>query len=203
VHVIFLSVAIIVLDQVTKLLVKGFSIPAFGIVVKGMRYGESIPLLGDFFRLTYVENPGMAFGINVGGRSFFAVISVLASIAIVAYLWRSRRDRLGFRVALAMVLGGALGNLIDRVFYGVLFNHAPLFQGRVVDFLDVDFFNITLFGYQLSRWPVFNVADACVTVGVILLLLLHRTNPAAEGEKAGELRDVPPALPPAETKDPA
>jgi signal peptidase II len=72
-----------------------------------------------------------------------------------------------------MILGGAVGNLIDRVFYGVLFDYAPLFHGRVVDFFDVDFFDISIFGYHMSRWAVFNVADACVTVGVILLLLFH------------------------------
>jgi signal peptidase II len=176
VQVIILSAAIVVLDQLTKLLVKGISIPALGISVGGMSYGESVPVLGDFFRLTYVENPGMAFGINVGGKAFFSIISIVASIAIVIYLYRSRQDRLGFRLALATILGGAVGNLIDRVFYGVLFHNGSFFQGRVVDFFDVDFFDINILGYQLSRWPVFNIADASVTIGVILLVLLHRTD---------------------------
>jgi signal peptidase II len=79
-----------------------------------------------------------------------------------------------------MILGGAVGNLIDRLFYGLLFGYAPLFHGRVVDFFDVDFFDVTIFGYHMSRWAVFNVADACVTIGVILLLLFHRSAARAE-----------------------
>jgi signal peptidase II len=82
-----------------------------------------------------------------------------------------------------MILGGALGNLIDRVFYGVIFGDAPLFYGKVVDFLDMNFFDINLFGYQLTRWPVFNIADASVTLGVLLLLFFHRS--AGAGERAG------------------
>jgi len=116
----------------------------------------------------------MAFGIDVGGKLFFSVFSLLASIGIVYYLYRARGERLGFRVSLAMILGGAAGNLIDRIFYGVLFQHAPLFYGRVIDFLDVDFFDVSIFGFHMSRWPVFNAADASVTVGVVLLLLFYR-----------------------------
>ena len=82
-----------------------------------------------------------------------------------------------------MILGGALGNLIDRVFYGVFFGDAPLFYGKVVDFLDMNFFDINIFGYQLTRWPVFNIADASVTLGVLLLLFFHRS--AGVGERAG------------------
>jgi signal peptidase II len=67
-----------------------------------------------------------------------------------------------------------VGNLIDRVFYGVLYADAPLFYGRVVDFIDFDFFDFSILGYQLTRWPVFNIADAAVTVGVIMLLIFHR-----------------------------
>jgi signal peptidase II len=102
-----------------------------------------------------------------------------------------RSERLGFRVALAMILGGAVGNLIDRVFYGVLFDTAPLLYGRVVDFIDVDFFDITVWGYHISRWPVFNIADACVTLGVIMLLVYHRTAVAEESPRLDK-----PAAPP-------
>jgi lipoprotein signal peptidase len=80
-----------------------------------------------------------------------------------------------------MILGGAVGNLIDRVFYGFLFDEAPLFYGKVVDFFDVDFFNVTIWGYHLSRWPVFNIADASVTLGVLVLLFTHRTAIVPDG----------------------
>jgi len=189
-RVLQLSAAVVVVDQLSKLLVKGFSIPFLGITWTGMAYGASIPLLGDFVRLTYIENPGMAFGIDMGGKLFFSIFSVVASVAIFVYLYYSRHANLGFRAALALILGGALGNLIDRLFYGVLFGGAPLFYGKVVDFFDVDFFNLNIFGYNMSRWPVFNVADACVTIGVILLLVFQRSSQHT-GER--ELAPVPEA----------
>ena len=165
---------VVLCDQITKLLVKGMSVPSLGISLSGMPYGASRPILGDFLRLTYIENPGMAFGIDIGGKLFFSVFSIIASVAIIIYLYRARREPLGFRISLAMILGGAVGNLIDRVFYGLLFNEGPIFHGKVVDFFDFDFFNIDFLGYHLSRWPVFNVADASVTIGVILLLFFYR-----------------------------
>jgi signal peptidase II len=202
VKVLFLSTLIIVVDQVTKLLVKGVHLPALGIRWEGMTYGESIPVLGDFFRLTYIENPGMAFGIDVGGKLFFSLFSVAASVAILLYIIHVRTSPIPFRLALAMILGGAVGNLIDRVFYGVLYGDAPLFFGRVVDFFDVDFFDLSFGTYDLSRWPVFNVADASVTIGVLLVLLVRHRSPgrlesAARAEPAaagrGEGSDATPA----------
>jgi signal peptidase II len=173
-RVLIITGLIVLVDQATKLAVKGVNLPWLGVRWEGMTYGENIPVLGDFFRLTYIENPGMAFGIDFGGKVFFSILSILASGAILAYLIRMRRAPAGFRISLALILGGAVGNLIDRVFYGVLYGDGALFHGRVVDFFDVDFFNITLGSYSLTRWPVFNIADASVTVGVLLLLLFHR-----------------------------
>ena len=191
-RVLFLSGMVVLCDQITKLMVKGFSIPSLGLFIPGMQYGSSRPLLGDFLRLTYIENPGMAFGIDVGGKLFFSLFSIVASIAIIAYLYRARTEGLGFRIALAMILGGAIGNLIDRVAYGVLFSEGPLFYGRVVDFFDFAFFNINFLGYHISRWPVFNIADASVTVGVILLLFFHGS---LKGREPRPSAAVPSALP--------
>ncbi len=174
-RVLILSGIIVLTDQVSKLFVKGVTLPSLGISLDGMPYGSSKPLLGNFLRITYIENPGMAFGIDIGGKLFFSLFSILASVAILFYLYRAREESLGLRISLAMILGGAVGNLIDRVFYGVFFGTSSLFYGRVVDFLDLDFFNVSVLGYRLSRWPVFNVADAAVTVGVLLLLFFHRT----------------------------
>jgi signal peptidase II len=182
-----------VADQITKLIVKGIEIPALGISIQGMQYGVSKPVIGELFRLTYIENPGMAFGIDLGGKLYFTLFSILASVAIVVYLYRHRNERLGFRVSLAMILGGALGNLVDRVFYGVLFGDGLLFHGRVVDFFDLDFPDINIFGYALTRWPVFNIADASVTVGVLLLLLFQR--PRVHGEAAEAVQTAPREIP--------
>ncbi len=173
-RVLLLSAAIVIADQVSKMLARGIHVPSLGIQWAGLPRGGSFPVLGEFFRLTYVENPGMAFGIEIGGKIFFSVFSILASLGIIYYLYRVRTERLGFRISLAMILGGALGNLIDRIFYGALFQGAPLFHGRVIDFLDFKFFDVAFFEYHLSRWPVFNIADATVTVGVLLLLLSYR-----------------------------
>jgi signal peptidase II len=185
VRVLLLSGAVLLTDQATKLLVKGLSVPWLGIEWRGMTPGASRPLLGDFFRLTFIENPGMAFGIDLGGKLFFSIVSFIATLGILFYLYRVRTERLGFRVALALILGGAAGNLIDRAFYGLLYGEGPLFYGKVVDFLDVEFFNLSLFGYHLSRWPVFNIADASVTVGVLLLLVFSRLQEEPAPQESG------------------
>jgi signal peptidase II len=185
VRILFVSLFIVLADQATKLAVKGFSIPGLGIEVHGLGLGASKPIIGDFLKLTYIENPGMAFGIDLGGKTFFSIFSIVASIGILYYLHKARTERLPQRFALAMILGGAIGNLIDRVFYGLIFEGGNLFSGRVVDFIDVDFFNLDFFGYHLSRWPVFNIADASVTVGVLLLVLFHRKREAEQPQKIG------------------
>jgi signal peptidase II len=182
VRVLYVTGFIVVLDQITKMLVKGFSIPALDFYHPGMPLGSSIPIFGDFFRLTFIENPGMAFGIDIGGKLFLTIFSLAASIGIAWYIWKVREESLAIRLPLAMILGGAIGNLIDRIFYGVIFGEGPLFYGKVVDFLDFDFFNISFMNYQIHRWPVFNVADASVSIGVIILLLFHRKLAPVEGQ---------------------
>ncbi len=189
-RILYVSLFIIVTDQITKLFIKGVSIPFLGIHLHGWPLGTSRPVLGDFLRLTYIENPGMAFGIDLGWKWFFSLFSIIASIAILFYLYKVRNENLAFRFSLAMILGGAIGNLIDRVFYGVLFGEGPLFYGKVVDFIDADFFNVNILGYHLSRWPVFNIADASVTCGVILMLFAHRH---VKEESAVTLTAAPPA----------
>ena len=179
-RVLNLTLFVVLTDQISKFFVKGIKIPFLGIAVEGLQLGSSRPIMGDFFRLTYIENPGMAFGIDIGGKLFFSVFSIIASVAILLYLYKARNEHFAFRISLAMILGGAIGNLIDRVFYGVIYHEAPLFYGKVVDFLDVDFFNLTLFGFHLTRWPVFNIADASVTCGVLLMLFVHRKSTKQE-----------------------
>jgi signal peptidase II len=168
-----ITTIIVALDQITKLLIKGA--PFFGI--KGVPYGSSRPLIDDIFRITYVENPGIAFGINIPGmKIFFSIFSVIASIGIFIYIKRNRFKLPKWElIALAMIMGGAIGNLIDRCFYGVFYGEESLFYGHVVDFLD--------FGYKKNWWPVFNVADSCVSIGVVLLtLMLLKKKPPTENE---------------------
>lgn len=178
--ILFLSLFIVICDQLTKLLIRGFEIPSLGIKVKGMKIGESKQIIGDFLRITYTENPGIAFGINLGNKLYITLLALLALIIVFIYLYRVRNENLMLRLSLAMILGGAIGNLIDRIFHGVIFNYEKLFHGRVIDFIDIDFFDINLFGYHIDRWPIFNIADASVTIGVLILLFSHHEKPTTE-----------------------
>lgn len=143
-----------------------------------MQLGERISVIGDFFRITFIENPGLAFGIDINSniKLWISIFSLVASVALVIYLYAVRQESLGFRISLALILGGAVGNFIDRAFYGIIYGYAPLFYGKVVDFLDFDFFNLTLFGRNYERFAIFNIADSSVTIGIILLLILHRSH---------------------------
>ncbi len=135
---------IVLLDLITKLIAEA-TLP----------FHRPVPVLGDFVRLTYIFNPGAAFGLHLGQYSRF-IFLLLSLIAVVALLFMYRAtpwsDRLRL-FAISSVTGGALGNLIDRI-------RSP--QG-VVDFLDIGIGNL--------RWPVFNVADIAVTTGAILLAI--------------------------------
>lgn len=145
----WIAFLVVLLDQSAKLIIK-----------ETMRIHEVIQVLGTTVQLTYLENPGMAFGIRFfethpfWGRWFFSVVSIVASIGLVWYIYRTRHERLPYRISLSLILGGAVGNLIDRVVYG-----------RVVDFLDVDMPDVL----GLQRWYVFNIADAAVVCGMILM----------------------------------
>lgn len=137
-------VPVVVLDVVTKYLVQ-----------QNMRLYDQVDVIGDYLRLTYIYNPGAAFGIHVGAysRIIFLVLSLIALVALAAMYWSTPlRDKVRLS-AIALICAGAVGNLIDRVRSA---------QG-VVDFLDV--------GIGDLRWPVFNVADIAVTTGAIFLAL--------------------------------
>lgn len=186
-----LSFLIVLIDQASKIAVKGFDL--FGIHHEGMQLYQSIPVLGDFLRWTYVENPGMAFGLNFDMPMVLSLFSIVASAFLVYLIVRSEKDGItGLRVALALILGGAVGNLIDRVFYGVFYDYATLFHGRVVDFIDFDIPDITLFGGTMERFYVFNIADSAVTIGVVLLLFVYpsKKEKALEEPPVEPVRDV-------------
>jgi signal peptidase II len=136
-----LAVLVVVTDQATKRLAED-----------RLRGQRSIPLLDDILRLTYVENRGAAFGLLQDQTAFFVFVGILV-VGVIAASYRYL-PRSGFRLhlALGLQLGGAIGNLIDRIR-----------QGYVVDFVD--------FGYRSNWWPVFNVADSAIVIGVALLAL--------------------------------
>ncbi len=175
--VLYITIFIVLLDQITKFIVKGGTIPLLNIHVQGMDYGSSINVIGDFFKITFVENPGLAFGIDVNETSklLLSIFTLIATIGIFYYLYKSRNEKLIVRISIALILGGAIGNLIDRTFYGVFYGYAPIFYGKVVDFLNFDFIDFTILGRTYERFPIFNIADSSVTIGVILLILFHHS----------------------------
>ena len=182
-RVLWASFFIVVADQVTKLVVKS-----------EMVLGESIPVVGRLFRFTFTENPGMAFGLTVGSKLFLTLFSIAATVAILFYLTRVTWAPFGYRLALALVLGGALGNVIDRVFYGARFGEcyptqgqSRYFYGCVVDFLHVDLWQGSVFGKQIALFPIGNIADVAIIVGIVLVLVTQgRFQTAAEARLAPE-----------------
>ncbi len=182
------AVLLVLLDQFTKLLVKGFGF--LGIEAEGMMLGSSISLIGDFLQITYVENKGMAFGIEFGwGKIFLSMFSIFASIGLVFYLHKLQKFSAWVRTGVMFILAGAVGNLVDRVFYGILYGSAPLFYGSVVDFIMVDIPDISLFGNNYTHWPVFNIADSCVTIGVVFLVLFHNRIPSMKEVFPGNTKE--------------
>ena len=186
--VLYLSLVVLVADQVSKFYVKGISLPLMNLKLGGMHLGESISVIGNFFRITFTENPGMAFGFDPGSdfKLLISIFSLVASVGLLIYLFASRNKSLSLRIAIALILAGALGNVFDRMFYGLIYHYAPLFYGKVVDFFDFDFFNFTLFGRSYDRWPIFNIADASVTVGVLILLFFYKKH-QEDDNKAKEI----------------
>lgn len=131
------------------------------IVMRSMIRHESIPVLGDFFRLTYIHNAGAAFGLNLGSPLLHTLVSIVALGALVWLFWTAPRDNRLMRFSLSLILGGALGNIVDRI-------HLR----EVVDFFD--------FGIGGLRWPIFNFADSFVTVGIFLLIYAYSRHDQAE-----------------------
>lgn len=132
--IVFIAV---VLDRVSKMY-----------IVSHIGFGKSIPVIENFFYLTYWENKGAAWGIFQNGRYVFIVLTIIITIVIAYIIYKS--DNILLKTSLAIILGGAFGNLIDRVY-----------KGSVVDFLQ--------FRFGSYEFPNFNVADSCVCVGTILL----------------------------------
>lgn len=167
---------LVLLDQVTKIFVKGFKL--LGFLHSGMHIGESFPIIGDAVKITFVENPGMAFGVEFGsGKIFLTLFSLIASIGLIFYLRLLNKAHIYVRIAIMLILSGAFGNFIDRMFYGVFYGEGPLFYGLVVDFIQIDIPDITIGSLTYTHWPVFNIADSCVTIGMILLIIFNKHLP--------------------------
>lgn len=170
-RVLWLSGFVVLIDQLTK-----------AVVLETMYRGQSIPLVGDWLKFTFTENPGMAFGMRFGPDGTVTVLAILAMGLVAYYFFSVRHAYLPYRVSLAFIFGGAIGNIIDRVFYGVLLGYDGLFQGKVVDFIHVSVWKgwvpewIPGYGGAfVDLFPIWNVADMAIVGGVIGVLIFHHT----------------------------
>ena len=176
VRITLLVVLLLIIDQVIKILVK-----------TNMSIGESIHVFGNWFQILFIENNGMAFGLQFGegfGKLALSLCRLILISLIIVYLCKlvKRPDTPnGVLVGLAAILCGAIGNEIDSIFYGVIFDYAPLFYGKVVDMLYFPIIDTTL-PADFPIWPgrhviffrpIFNFADSCITCGAIYLLIFQ------------------------------
>lgn len=165
-RLLLLGVLLVVIDQVIKYLVK-----------TNMELGEQIFVIGQWFRLSFVENEGMAFGMAFGGQVGKFLLSLFRIVLSGALIWwihsliKKGDTPNGVLVGLTLITAGAIGNIVDSLFYGLIWGYAPFMFGKVVDMF---FFPIIREGERVIFFsPVFNFADSCVTVGAFYLLLFQ------------------------------
>ncbi len=176
-----LTIAIIILDQVVKLS-----------VFYNMTLYSEIPVLGNFFKLHYTINPGMAFGIvleGVYGKLLLSLFRLVAMVGIAYYLYSLAKKNTppGFLWCMALILGGAIGNVVDSIFYGKFLGlvadnaSTPWFHGQVIDMFYFDIWKgeipkwVPIWGGDYtSLWPIFNIADASIFCGVVIILIFQR-----------------------------
>ncbi len=189
---ILIIVIILIIDQVFKIWIKTH-----------MTMGQTIHVLGNWFLIRFIENPGMAFGLDIPGKLGKPVLTVFRMIAVIAIGWYlytliKKKAPAGLIICLSLILAGAIGNIIDSAFYGLIFSestyaspavilpegggYAPFLYGRVVDML---YFPIIETHYP--RWfpwvggeefiffrPIFNIADSSITIGVAIILIFQK-----------------------------
>lgn len=205
------ALTVILIDQMVKLAVR-FS----------MDMGESHALIGDIFKINFVLNDGAAFGVSlkdifglVGihitdetSKRYLTLFSIFAVILIIYFLRYTMRQKSPLPFFIALILGGALGNIIDRVFYGVWFRgmiNDPqcmgLMHGCVVDMFYFDLGTWHIFGREMMMFPVFNIADLAISAGIFTIFVFQRkfTKIALRNEAATHTNEI---AAPAEEKDP-
>ena len=191
-QVTIIVLLLLIIDQAVKLWIKTH-----------MTLGESIPVFGSWFQIYFIENNGMAFGMQLGGAFGKFVLSSLRLVLIgfiiyyIVKLIKMDASR-GILTGMALILVGAMGNIVDSMFYGLIFNestftsaasifpdgggYAPFLFGKVVDMLYFPLIDTTLPDW-VPFWggehfiffrPIFNIADSCITIGVGYLLIFHR-----------------------------
>lgn len=185
---LIIILAVIIIDQIVKIYIKTH-----------FYLGESVEV-APWFKILFIENNGMAFGMELGSKIFLTLLRIVVVGLVIYYVCRIRKNprlKTGYLVSLALIIAGAAGNIIDSMFYGLIFNnpfppmvaemfppeggYAPFLYGRVVDML-----YFPLFSFNWPDWmpfvggdlfiffqPVFNIADAAITVGILMLIFFY------------------------------
>lgn len=177
---IILGAVLVLVDQVIKVLVK-----------TNMDLGQQIYLIGDWCRLCFVENKGMAFGMAFGGNVGKFLLSLFRICLSGVLIWwmhsliKKGNTPTGVLVGLTLITAGAIGNIIDCLFYGLIWGYAPFMFGKVVDMF---YFPLITKGEEVIFFsPVFNFADSCVTIGAFYLLLFQWKFFSKEEEKQKDI----------------
>lgn len=178
---IILGAVLVLVDQVIKVLVK-----------TNMDLGQQIYLIGDWCRLCFVENKGMAFGMAFGGNVGKFLLSLFRICLSGVLIWwihsliKKGNTPTGVLVGLTLITAGAIGNIIDCLFYGLIWGYAPFMFGKVVDMF---YFPLITKGEEVIFFsPVFNFADSCVTIGAFYLLLFQWKFFSREEEKQKDIK---------------
>jgi signal peptidase II len=202
---IALIILVLLVDQIVKIQIK-----------TSMTIGESITVFGNWFFIKFIENPGMAFGLDIPGRLGKPILTIFRIIAVIAIGWYLRelvktRVNTGLILCVALIFAGAMGNIIDSVFYGLIFNestyytvaqlfppeggYGAMLHGHVVDMLYFPIIRGTYPGWFpfsageefIFFRPIFNIADSSISIGIVIILLFqkkffHENKPIVEGQ---------------------
>ena len=190
-------IAVILIDQILKIWIK-----------TNFYLGEEL-YITSWFRLLFIENNGMAFGMELGNKLFLTLFRLCLAGALIWYIWKIRRASVvavGYIICLSLIVAGAIGNIIDCLFYGLIFNnpappavatlfppeggYATLFHGRVVDMLYFPLFSFTwpdwmpwVGGTEFEFFrPIFNFADAAITVGILAMVIFYNKSLATPAQ---------------------
>lgn len=144
---VLILLTVFIADQITKIL-----------VLNSLSTGEIVQVFGNFFQLKLIFNTGGALGTELGSSVFYLITSILILIFVIYFTITHRNIKI-VAWSMATIAGGATGNIFDRIRLG-----------KVVDFLDFDFFDFSFFGRPIERWWTFNIADAAITVGILIIL---------------------------------